>query len=469
MKKLLALVLLLTLLCGAAMAEGAWTLVETPLFSPEQTYRWRTSAQFLKDSGVEALPEGAETTADGLYVEMRVPGTAFADATPVGVSPDGQTTVLIMGAYVLTLRDDVVTLLAPNRTRGVADEYGDFERFIGTADKIRYFGSEGLIWSPDGRYFVMTNWKQSLMYALAVFDLILYDTQMNECFLAVTYANAMRKENCGFIPQARFDETGEYLYFCEFGNVYAQRIALVRYEMATGVCQLIHTSANFIAQPMLCLMPNGRYINLLDVTRANEYAGFNLYSPDAAWRYEKINYPVPMMTALRSQYMALSSKTGNGVVLQRVSPYAVEEERMGICYWLTALDASEKLTGHDEFALIDSLDAAGAVRVKMTDCFDAEGRRLEGVGSVDVLTASLSPEDDDALLLLQSGEEYAFALMNLDTLALHAVDAPLVARSAWAGFDNPMPSFKPGMQWLPGHRVIIGTAEGAKVYALTEE
>ena len=97
----------------------------------------------------------------------------------------------------LVKRNGELKPIVPNYERGVEDTYGNFKKCVSGVSFYRRLEETGVIWSPDGHYFTLTNWQQAMVQVQWIRDLILFDTEKGECYLADTDGNQLRDESAG--------------------------------------------------------------------------------------------------------------------------------------------------------------------------------------------------------------------------------------------------------------------------------
>ncbi len=178
--------------------------------------------------------------------EIQAPGEDF-DGMPVGISPDGQTVIWRTSDSACLTRNGQVIPIRPAPERGAGDPYGKLE--WEWSDLLWTFpADEGLPWSPDGRYVLLCSKRMATQLVVAQ-DLVMLDTETGEVFLAQSYeggskergdfVSAMNSEHFGVVAEARFDLTGEYVYFIGRINAFSDTFSLFRFGMSTGETELM--------------------------------------------------------------------------------------------------------------------------------------------------------------------------------------------------------------------------------------
>ena len=298
----------------AAFQSDSLTLREIQPASDYAGYTLRVSAaSYAQKAAMEGTaPNYPE---DGGWVTLDINAQDFRPA-PYFYSPDGSKAILMDEEHAYILSGNIITMILPNYLRGVRDEYASFSRFL-KMKPTQWVGSEGLIWSPDGRYAVLTNYATTLIRGQFIYGLYLIDTQTGELFCADTYPNKLRDGGAAVL-QACFDAAGSYVYYMIIGSLYEDsRISLMRYDMETGVKQRLLACPHFAAYPKLQLDSTGRLIHLLDNTKANEPLGLSVYEQkDGNWVSTAYTLSKPM-AAIRPMYMEIGS-ADMGVMLHNL-------------------------------------------------------------------------------------------------------------------------------------------------------
>ena len=386
-------------------------------------------------------------------------------------SPDGSTTLFFgderYSGYVI--QGDVISMLRFDSERSVDDTYGAFAKFS-TMIPNRWVGLEGLAWSPDGRYAVLTNSTYLFRTYKFIYGLYVIDTQTSEMLCLDTYSTNAMKDGASVL-QACFDNTGRYLYYMLLGQASADdedRVSLMRYDMETGEKAKLYGESLLDATfPKLQTDAQGRLWRLRNyIASSDEYSGLNLYQADGeVWTTTTYSLSQPAK-AIRPFYMEIAGDTG--VMLAYIDSLNQSDQ-----YTLPMRFFPEETPEHfDEVLLISGFDATRAEALCLSDegsmdtlaAFDSEG----GLKCVNI---KLSPDGRYALLLMKGGaREYGYMMMDTQTLALCRVDAPDQATTIYAMLNglssNPYP---PGFNWFSGNTFVISTESGPALFALDYE
>jgi len=288
----------------AAFENDTLALQETRLFSDFTGYTLRVSAASYEQ---KAEIEGVAPTypADGAWVYLDIDGQDF-HPTPCFFSPDGSKAILMDEEYAYILEGKVITMILPNYLRGVRDVYASFVQF-NKLPPAQSVGSEGVTWSPDGRYVVLTNYKRTLMLAKFIYGLFIIDTESGELFCADTYPNKM-SDGAASVIQTCFDASGRFLYYMLYGSTYPDsRVSLMCYDMETGEKQRLLACPQLAAYPGLKMDSKRRLVNLIDSIRANEFLGLSTFEQkDGVWTSNAYAFSQPV-SSVRPQYMDIGS------------------------------------------------------------------------------------------------------------------------------------------------------------------
>jgi hypothetical protein len=362
-------------------------------------------------------------------------------------------------AYLLA--DKNITMILPNYTRGVPDTYAVFSHNFKKKPSL-WVNTEGIAWSPDGRYAVLTNYWQSFMVQ-NLQGLYILDTELGEIFLADAYSTDYLKGGVATVIQACFDATGRYLYYTIYGQFAPDiNIMLMRYDMETGEKKQLYACPKSAAFPKLKLDPKGRLVYLTNNVNPNFPLGINiLEQKDDTWTSNTFEFSQPGYL-IRPKFLDLGS-SGIGILLQWLQVASLGRQFSLPGRFLT----DDGFTGYNDLLLIEGLDAKEAIQMPLSECGDGRAladRILKGE-VLQCLNIQLSPDGYYALLLVTDGKAYNFMVMDLNTLAICKVDTPkgMASRQALCG-DKPNNVYPSGVGWFEGNKVVILTEEGLKLY-----
>jgi hypothetical protein len=441
----------------AAFENDTLTLREASFIIDFTGCELRASATaYAQKAEMEGMVPSA--AADGEWVSLDLDGQNF-HPTAYFYSPDGSKAILMDEEHAYILKDNTITMILPNYIRSVHDGYASFSLF-NKMKTSQWVGSEGITWSPDGRYAALTNFRQVFMMMRFIYGLYIIDTDTGELLCLDTYPNKIN-EGAASVIQTCFDASGRYLYYMLYGNINPDcRTALMRYDMETGEkLQLLACPQN-TAYPRLELDPRGRLVNLTDTAQPEEFLGLNVFEQkDSVWAANAFPFSMPSAN-VRPQYMDIGS-AGLGIMLQTV--FVSGRSIMLPGRFLT----DDAFTGYNELLLIEGMDAANAAVLPLSALGDGSelATKIASGEVLQCLNMKLSPDGRYALLLTTDGKTYSFMMMDLATLTLQKVQSPPEAASMRAGNGlPPSGAYLSGYNWFEGNKVVILTDDGLKLF-----
>lgn len=402
------------------------------------------------------------------------------EGEPIGISPDGSTMLFRGSEGFLVKRNGELKPIVPNYERGVEDAYGNFEKCMSNASFFALLDETGVTWSPDGRYFVLTNWQEVMVDFRWIRDLILFDTEKGECFLADTDGNQLRAESAGCVLAANFGENGEYLDFVYMSNDRANsRMTLERYEIGEEKVNRLARFARYLPEGglnyiLVGIQPlsGGRYLMLRETRDESQPYAFDLFQDESKEKPLRTKWK-ETLTPLSFTYAEVGI-TPYQILANPNMKYAllfahgdVDSERKTPLFFRVNVD--DDYSGSDECLMISQLGTEAA----NTFAVSAETREALADALNDsavIVNAAFSPDGMRALLLVQKTQEYRLAVMDMETLALNWIQAdelnldangPYCVRSTELSY-----AFRAGMQWCEGDRLLIHTEDGVKLYQL---
>lgn len=511
-------------LLDAAFESGMLKLQEIPWIPSDLSgLNFVCPSFFWKYNRPEDFPEAARVSPDGkqYYYPLTDSMTeAFfrEQFTPISISPDGQTILLTrMGDGLFAMIGKEIRYLYINPMRGAENTYGKLAKYQDRIEKGYFPGEEGVIWSPDSRYAVMPHYQRSLIYADMTVDPIIIDTWTGEIFLAASYPIKLVKGG-GSMLQARFDQTGRYLYYGLMGGGYEYRNSIMRYDLETGENQLCYTGGEFFGFPALWELPDGCLMNLSDVRNLADANGLNVYEQiGETWENNSRSftlrieywYPRELAYSIRSGYALVAGnnrpKDENQTNFTLLSRIRTEMDFEGMdTYWyienldspaasavtfpipmghadLNALIWEKLLENHsqEELEALDESERAALAEQELTELGNAWTAQTEDVQELmaaaqqklyaQVLRMALSPDGYYALLYCIQGQDAALLLMNLETMALCRVEAPREKPGIYAFGSGTNTEFNPCIAWQADGRLLIRMEDaGVRVYSIQQ-
>lgn len=393
------------------------------------------------------------------------------DCRILSVSPDGETLLLRDSrAFWYTVNKNTIMLLAQTPNRGVKDEYNNLNWALHTQS----FGNApaSVVWSHDSRYFTVTDIIQSLSKMKFNVDLFIFDTQTGEVFLGATYPNKASRGGSTVI-QTVFDPTGESIYYILYGGQYDNRVALMKYDLITGVSTLCYNGEELAAYPKLCFDYKQQLMNIMDSNKMRDLSGLNVYSATPeGW----VNSPVISQTPNAfgySRWMDYSSSSGYGLLIRNNT---MGSHNINL---VSVFSANDNYAGLNKYIHVDGFDASKATLVDITEdnllrsieTIDADKDELPSYKykGVQIINAQLSPDGCYILLLVTSEYEYRLLVLDIDTLSLRQIEYnPDI--SVYSGFSA-MESrgYPQGICWYNETNLIVNTKQGVKLMQITTQ
>ena len=221
-------------------------------------------------------PHLVETVNGGLDVDPAQYGAVIGS-----LSPTGKTALLWndeeMAAYAVN--GDHVTLVAPSDTRGVEDTYGSMASMFKGGLFRSWVGREGVTWSHDGRYAVITSFEMAYQ-KMKYHDPLIIDTTTGEAFIPATCPKQMFKEDgAATAGSTCFSLDDQYLYFCQYGKAQEYLYSILRYNLESGEITLCWTGEDDIYDPHLYEMPGGSLIMLNTPAKVKQEYGICEFVP----------------------------------------------------------------------------------------------------------------------------------------------------------------------------------------------
>lgn len=394
-----------------ALADGIDITIDEAFNSGIIVFRETETDWGLKDAEIN-IPERYWRVMNVDYmtdVELRasLQETWEEAGLPMSVSPSG-TLLFLDGAAAL--RDGRLTLLCPNSNLGAADEYGNFASYL-SLPIGRRTGNEGVVWSPDGRYFVVTNYSKALQGEHRYYYPILNDTETGDMILTAAYENTIFISAC-------FSLDGRYLYYTVMSH---HQYSLMRYELDTEKTEMCLTGEEYdIAPSPLIVLPDGSILSAALQLESLREGIMRFTENDSGWSLEFRGFPLEQAFVggllTDNQIIVTSSNMSwaNTDFLQVIRP---NEDYSGIDeYWY--IDSStlqlSKISETDLNALIDIEQSDQAVKDKRTLFKEFIGKYNLAMRC---FVHALSP--DGQYLLIESGDWFCVRLSDMTAVPVH--------------------------------------------------
>lgn len=456
---------------ATAIADGkSLRLVsaQDALIDSLSTFPVFSSNTFAEENREAAETEGFRFTPSGDGLRTRISDTLSAldsdsSARLLSVSPSGNAFLIDLGGIAAIVRNEEITVLTINRSRGAQNEYADL-----TYRRIENrfaFPSEpdSSCWSPDERYITMTFPRRTLMN-MQFMDLLLADTRTGDIFLAEATPKKIRIDGALTATTACFDETGRYVYYLVYGHVAENaRSGLKRYCLETGETELLCTvSGTFFYYPQLSVDGNGVVRAITDDNKQDRHLGVITFTNfDGEWKSEVRSFPNPL--ALQSPRRYYRSEN-SGYELFLSNGY-VQSSEIGAHDMNYLTFYNETLgTGSDANAILLPVDGSGqAETMEISEYLSAIAQKTIEQPSIQQVT--LSPDGYSALILAAYNRSVVCCILDLDTLVCRRVEFP---EDAQPDLIFTVQSFTT-LSWLEDGTILIPSANTGNLFKLSIE
>jgi len=481
-KKLLVtlLLLMLCLLCGCGSQEtkdAAAPAQDAP--APEEK------------SPLQAAFEEGKTFE---LVQAELPGPGAENVgMPLSISPDGRCVIWAdyPGLYLTRDGADVPVKAAPDR--GAGDPYENLEKNLSRMGMM--FGQEGVCWSPDGRYALLTG-KRAALKNYQTIGLMVLDTENGEVFHALALSENIKTAEGGRLYEAKFDRTGRYVYFTGIVNSLSQGgIGLYRCDMDTYETQRICGIPALTGTSGLYETPDGGWLVLGTTGPENNREAVYACGDGGAVQPSVRAFKAGTWSTISMLY---SARTGYGLMIGLMidSPTAttagaaVSRDSMRIFavletmnigritpdgpdtehYWRFADGGGEmknvRLEPVDEkiVSILNRMANGGEYTEEEKEALQAYGEELLNAPPLHSTCGCLSPDGRYALINLGRRELCRFFLMDVETLEIRPVDAPEGLATIYLN-SQLTAMFPPGMVWNGDGTLLIMDADSSEVQA----
>ena len=356
-------------------------------------------------------PEGGIDTAAEMLLSIK------NDIQPVSISPDGESAIGVYSDTVITISDGVMRPLAPSALSLAGDTYGNFAKLI-TMPPNRLVGTEGLVWSPDGRYAMPLNWNMVMQNGQLMYDPMILDTQTGEIRLVATYAGRPIDDNSGAPISAVFSEDSTALYFTLYGHAFGEGAgAIARADLANGDIAPAYVYPLGIlpdVYPHLARVGKDRFALLTDNRDWHLAQGIALFVPSGDGEYIRTvtHHALPMVNVF---FNRLLGGTADGGAVAYGDSYI---EKLSFDHGVEGVD---ELYGIDrETGLLKPIDQSTAANYNprmTTSSASAPGSAPADPGVTAIGHATLSPDGRYLLVTsYTSGANYV-TLVRLEDMA----------------------------------------------------
>lgn len=453
---------------AAAIADGkSLRLVpaQETLIDSLSTLPVFSSNTFAEENREAAEAKGFRFTPSGDGLRTRISDTLSAldsdsSARLLSVSPSGRAFLIDLGGIAAIVRNEEITVLTINRSRGAQNEFADLTyRHI---ENRPAFPSEpdSFCWSPDERYITMTFPRRTLMN-MQFMDLLLADTCTGDIFLAEATPKKIRIDGALTATTACFDETGRYVYYLVYGHVAENaRSGLKRYCLETGETELLCTvSGTFFYYPQLSVDGNGVVRAITDDNKQDRHLGVITFTNvDGRWKSEVRGFPNPL--ALQSPRRYYRSENSGYELFFSIE--TADDTQGGVAY-LTFYNETLG-TGSDTNAILLPVDGSGqAETMEISEYLSAIAQKTIEQPSIQQVT--LSPDGYSALILAAYNRSVVCCILDLDTLVCRRVEFP---EDAQPDLISTVQSFTT-LSWLEDGTILIPSGNTGNLFKLSIE
>ena len=456
---------------ATAIADGkSLRLVsaQDALIDSLSTFPVFSSNTFAEENREAAETEGFRFTPSGDGLRTRISDTLSAldsdsSARLLSVSPSGRAFLIDLGGIAAIVRNEEITVLTINRSRGAQNEFAD-QTYKYIEDRPAFpTEPDSFCWSPDERYITMTFIRRTLNNGQFM-DLLLADTRTGDIFLAEATPKKIRIDGALTATTACFDETGRYVYYLVYGHVAENaRSGLKRYCLETGETELLCTvSGTFFYYPQLSVDGNGVVRAITDDNKQDRHLGVITFTNvDGRWKSEVRSFPNPL--ALQSPRRYYRSEN-SGYELFLSNGY-VQSSEIGAHDMNYLTFYNETLgTGSDANAILLPVDGSGqAETMEISEYLSAIAQKTIEQPSIQQVT--LSPDGYSALILAAYNRSVVCCILDLDTLVCRRVEFP---EDAQPDLIFTVQSFTT-LSWLEDGTILIPSGNTGNLFKLSIE
>ncbi|MDO4385993.1 MAG: hypothetical protein Q4E18_08330 [Clostridia bacterium] len=456
---------------ATAIADGkSLRLVsaQDALIDSLSTFPVFSSNTFAEENREAAETEGFRFTPSGDGLRTRISDTLSAldsdsSARLLSVSPSGNAFLIDLGGIAAIVRNEEITVLTINRSRGAQNEYADLT--YRRIENRSPFPSEpdSFCWSPDERYITMTFIQKTLINAQFM-DLLLADTRTGDIFLAEATPKRLISLGALTATTACFDETGKYVYYLVYGSVAeGARCGLKRYCLETGEAELLRAvSGAFFYYPQLSVDGNGVVRAITDDNKQDRHLGVITFTNvDGRWKSEVRSFPNPLALQSPRRYYR-SENSGYELFL---SKGYVQSSELGAYDMNYLTFYNETLgTGSDANAIRLPVDGSGqAETMEISEYLSAVEQKT--IEQPSIQQAALSPDGYSALILATYKNSTVCFVLDLDTLVCRRVEFPEDALPDPVSLNYSFTT----LSWLEDGTILIPSGHTGKLFKLSIE
>ena len=354
--------------------------------------------------------------------------------------------------------EDTVSPVLPSEERGVPDIYGKRSMMFDTGLLSRWVGKEGITWSHDGKYAVITSFHMA-MVLMKFHDPLIIDVTTGEAFLPATWPGSITKEEgAATAVTTCFSKDDRYLYFIQYGKAQSSMYSILRYSFEDDETTLCWTGDTDIYDPLLCETSGGDLIALHTPLSSREEYGVCRFTPaQDGFDCHFIGSGMTLAeTTIRPRELSYSANSGYAIS-KAESP--VLESGFGNIFF-QCYSPDRDFEGYDRLFAIP-VEGSTAAEFLNTE-IDAIPDKDRHTAYLAIYLMRLSPDGYYALAFARDrmADKNRLLLIDLETKAFQEVQ----------GVDPDTIDFflvekDPVIEWNCND-LVIKTSEGVKTYAL---
>ncbi len=218
----------------------------------------------------------SETSADSLNADP-----SPYNAVIRSISPTGRSALLWNEEenQAYAVYEGVTSPVLPADGRGAEDTYGKRSNMFISGLLSHWVGKEGVTWSHNGQYAVITSFRMGLIL-MYFHDPLIIDTATGDAFLPGTWPdNPMKNEEAATAVTACFSLDDQYLYFIQYGKAQASLYSLYRYCIDSDELALCWTGETEVYYPRIYETSGEEVIGLYTPIAGSQEYGICRFKP----------------------------------------------------------------------------------------------------------------------------------------------------------------------------------------------
>lgn len=431
MKKLISILLMLALLCGAtALAEGGCDGALDAAFEKGEVAFAPADVKLPDIASCEiVMPPDALWQYLGLGSVSEAQLRAMLSQAELAVfsyAPDGETGVGLVGdgsgGLPVAITPERIVVICPTEERGVYSEYGMPMRVYQNLfmqykpERPLGMGDEGVIWSPGGRYLCVLNSTVLFQQMRAEYGTpAIIDTQTGEMFALDSFGEKPMAGGYGFWITGCFAGDESAFYALAYTDRYDDRYSVVRYDLQTCEATPCGGFENN-GLPTLSMLSDGSVFALIDIRKMDEPQVVARVSQDGS--IEKLEMCIAGECWRYRARRAVCSADSGWALLRGVFDIASEQASLAVS-GLQRLRASGDLSDGADAVWVLSADTRQFEAVEASQLPDDEAGWTDFKQQhMQILDVKLSPEGRYAAVLAAGNGEAALLIARLEDMVV---------------------------------------------------